>query len=67
MEVDFLPSLAAEVCVWPFFQALSFWKIPVKHQLLAVNMFAVFDAAFLSWARNSDDWYNNLFHDSSRK
>lgn len=32
----------------------------MQHQLLAVNVFTLFDAAFMSWARHEDDWYLHL-------
>lgn len=34
---DFLPTFAAELAVWPLFQTFNFTRIPVEHQLLAVN------------------------------
>jgi hypothetical protein len=42
------------------FQAVNFARCPVQHQLLAVNVFTLFDAAFMSWARHEDDWYLHL-------
>eukprot|EP00195_Chlamydomonas_chlamydogama_P009999 CAMPEP_0202906670 /NCGR_PEP_ID=MMETSP1392-20130828/39933_1 /ASSEMBLY_ACC=CAM_ASM_000868 /TAXON_ID=225041 /ORGANISM="Chlamydomonas chlamydogama, Strain SAG 11-48b" /LENGTH=189 /DNA_ID=CAMNT_0049595297 /DNA_START=112 /DNA_END=681 /DNA_ORIENTATION=- len=53
---DFIPTYAAELCIWPAFQTFNFIKIPVEHQLLAVNLMTLVDASFLSWARNQDDW-----------
>jgi hypothetical protein len=32
----------------------------VQHQLLVVNSMTVLDAAFMSWARNQDDWLGRL-------
>ncbi len=46
---DFLSAYAAELVFWPTFQALNFWKIPVRHQLLAVNLACLLDATFLCW------------------
>ncbi|GBF91276.1 hypothetical protein Rsub_03596 [Raphidocelis subcapitata] len=60
MATDFVPTLALEISVWPFLQSLNFWKVPVQHQLLVVNSFTVLDAAFMSWARNQEDWLNKL-------
>jgi len=48
---DFLPTYAAEMCIWPPFQAFNFTRIPVEHHLLAVNLMTVLDVSFLSWAR----------------
>lgn len=53
---DFLPTYAAELCFWPAFQTLNFTRIPVQHQLLAVNFMTLLDASFLSWARCQEDW-----------
>ncbi|PNW78760.1 hypothetical protein CHLRE_09g389208v5 [Chlamydomonas reinhardtii] len=53
---DFIPTFTAELAVWPLFQAFNFTRIPVEHQLLAVNGMTLIDACFLSWARSQDDW-----------
>lgn len=53
---DFLPTFAAELAVWPLFQAVNFSSVPIAHQLLAVNMASLVDATFLSWARSQEDW-----------
>ena len=39
----------AELAFWPAFQAFNFWKVPVRHQLLAVNFGCLLDATFLCW------------------
>jgi hypothetical protein len=31
-------------------------QVPVRHQLLVVNTFALADAAFISWVGNQSDW-----------
>ena len=46
---DFLSAYAAELVFWPAFQAINFWKVPVRHQLLAVNLACLLDATFLCW------------------
>ena len=46
---DFWSAYAAELLFWPAFQAVNFWKIPVRHQLLAVNLACLLDATFLCW------------------
>ncbi|GIL58953.1 hypothetical protein Vafri_13955 [Volvox africanus] len=53
---DFIPTYTAELAVWPLFQAFNFTRIPVEHQLLAVNGATLIDACFLSWARSQEDW-----------
>lgn len=56
MAVDFVPTLAAEVTIWPVVQAVNFSVVPLKHQLLVVNTMTILDACFMSWARNQEDW-----------
>ena len=60
MRKDFVPTLAAEVMVWPVVQTFNFARVPVQHQLLVVNGMTIVDAAFISWARNREDWLGTL-------
>ena len=53
---DFVSTYAAEFAFWPAFQAVNFWRVPVRHQLLAVNLACLLDATFLCWASAHDDW-----------
>ena len=53
---DFGPTYAAELAFWPAFQAANFWRVPPRHQLLAVNAACLLDAVFLAWVSSSDDW-----------
>lgn len=46
---DFWSAYAAELVFWPAFQAVNFWKVPLRHQLLAVNLACLLDATFLCW------------------
>ena len=46
---DFWSAYLAELAFWPAFQAVNFWKVPVRHQLLAVNLACLVDATFLCW------------------
>ncbi|KAL6779925.1 hypothetical protein ACKKBG_A14330 [Auxenochlorella protothecoides x Auxenochlorella symbiontica] len=61
VEVDFVPTLAAELAVWPAIQAANFKFIRVDYQLLAVNLLTIFDSAFMSWCRATEDWMSVLF------
>lgn len=61
MKADFLPTLALEMSLWPVVQSFNFWRVPLQHQLLVVNSATVVDAAFMSWARNQDDWLGKMF------
>ena len=49
-----MPVFVAECAFWPAFQALNFWRVPVQHQLLTVNVACLLDAVFLNWAKNQD-------------
>lgn len=60
MRVDFVPTLAAEVSLWPIVQSVNFSVVPLQHQLLVINLFTIIDAAFMSWARNQEDWVNKV-------
>ncbi|KAG2487232.1 hypothetical protein HYH03_014204 [Edaphochlamys debaryana] len=51
MRRELMPTLIAEALVWPPYMALVFGRVPVQHQLLAVNVATLFDVCFLSWAR----------------
>eukprot|EP01024_Parvocaulis_polyphysoides_P059930 TRINITY_DN6503_c0_g1_i3.p3 TRINITY_DN6503_c0_g1~~TRINITY_DN6503_c0_g1_i3.p3 ORF type:complete len:234 (+),score=9.90 TRINITY_DN6503_c0_g1_i3:73-702(+) len=54
---DFWPTFTAECCFWIPFQTLNFWKIPVRHQLLAVNLGVLFESIFLCWAQSQSNWW----------
>ncbi|MEW5298347.1 MAG: hypothetical protein WDW38_000920 [Sanguina aurantia] len=54
MRSDFLPTMLAELAVWPPYMALIFSKVPVPHQLLATNFMTLFDVAFLSYISTQD-------------
>jgi len=52
---DFLPALILEGGVWPIFQVVNFRYVPVRYQLLYVNVFCLIDSAFLSWIEQQKD------------
>ncbi|XVE54262.1 hypothetical protein DITRI_Ditri03aG0066600 [Diplodiscus trichospermus] len=52
---DFLPALILEGGVWPIVQVANFRYIPVRYQLLYVNIFCLLDSAFLSWLEQQKD------------
>ncbi|XP_031476866.1 protein SYM1-like isoform X1 [Nymphaea colorata] len=52
---DFLPAFILEGAVWPLAQAANFRYIPVRYQLLYVNVFCLLDSAFLSWVEQQED------------
>ncbi|KXZ54268.1 hypothetical protein GPECTOR_5g357 [Gonium pectorale] len=51
LRSEFVPTMLAEALVWPPYMAAVFSRVPVQHQLLAVNIATLFDVCFLSWAR----------------
>lgn len=46
-----------------FLQALNFWKVPLKHQLLAANAATVADSTFLCWCDYCLDAHCHLVED----
>ena len=50
----FWPTLVAESVVWPAVQWINFWRVPVKHQLLVVNIVSLADCTALSWVKHAD-------------
>ncbi|XP_077219692.1 peroxisomal membrane 22 kDa (Mpv17/PMP22) family protein [Tasmannia lanceolata] len=62
---DFIPALILEGGVWPLVQVANFRYIPVRYQLLYVNLFCLLDSAFLSWLEQQEDapwkkWFRSL-------
>ncbi|KAF7819809.1 protein SYM1-like [Senna tora] len=55
LKRDFIPALVFEGSMWPAVQAVNFRYIPVKYQLLYVNLFCLLDSAFLSWLEQQKD------------
>jgi hypothetical protein len=51
----FWPTLLAESVAWPAVQGVNFWKVPVQHQLLVVNVVSLADCTFLSWVKHQQD------------
>ncbi len=54
LSQDFWPTMAVYMIVWPPIMATVFLKVPLRHQLLWVNMLTVADASFLSFLEGSD-------------
>ncbi|XP_052200240.1 uncharacterized protein LOC127806774 isoform X2 [Diospyros lotus] len=62
---DLLPALVLEGGVWPIAQVANFRYVPVRYQLLYVNIFCLLDSAFLSWMEQQKDaawkqWFATL-------
>lgn len=55
VERDFIPTYMTEGVGWGFVQVVNFRLVPVRHQLLFVNVFCLIDSAFLSWVKHQDD------------
>lgn len=55
LKRDFLPALILEGGVWPIVQVANFRYVPVRNQLLYVNVFCLLDSAFLSWIEQQKD------------
>lgn len=52
---DFLPALLVGGTVWPLVQIANFRYVPVRYQLLYVNLFCLLDSSFLSWIEQQGD------------
>jgi protein Mpv17 len=57
---DFWPTYAAELAFWPAFQAFNFARVPLRHQLLVVNLACLLDATFLCWVSRRTGWGEGL-------
>ncbi|XP_078175297.1 peroxisomal membrane 22 kDa (Mpv17/PMP22) family protein [Carex rostrata] len=62
---DFLPALLLGGTVWPVVQIANFRYIPVRYQLLYVNLFCLLDSTFLSWVEQQGDapwkqWFKSI-------
>lgn len=55
LKRDFLPAFVLEGGIWPIFQVVNFRYVPVRYQLLYVNVFCLLDSAFLSWVEQQKD------------
>lgn len=49
LRQDFLPTMGAEIAIWPAYQAVNFARVPVQHQLLMCSIGTLFDSSFLCW------------------
>jgi len=50
---DFVPSYAVDCSIWPPIQTVNFRLVPVKFQLLVVNLGCYFDDVFLSYVQHN--------------
>ncbi|XP_058736099.1 protein SYM1-like isoform X2 [Vicia villosa] len=55
LKRNYIPALVLEGGVWPIVQIFNFRYVPVKYQLLYVNLFCLLDSAFLSWLEQQKD------------
>ncbi|XP_022938269.1 protein SYM1-like isoform X2 [Cucurbita moschata] len=58
LKRDFVPAFLLSGTVWPIIQVANFRYVPVRYQLLYVNLFCLLDSAFLSWVeqQNNAPW-----------
>lgn len=52
---DFIPAFILEGAIWPILQVTNFRYVPVRYQLLYVNIFCLLDSCFLSWIEQQED------------
>ncbi|KAK9072084.1 hypothetical protein SSX86_008516 [Deinandra increscens subsp. villosa] len=72
LKRDFFPALIVEGGTWPVVQLINFRFVPVKYQLLYVNLFCLLDSCFLSWLEQQQDaawkqWFRSLFFSEKSK
>ncbi|ESW07873.1 hypothetical protein PHAVU_010G165700 [Phaseolus vulgaris] len=71
LKRNYVPALVLEGGVWSVVQVFNFWYLPVKYQLLYVNLFCLLDSAFLSWLEQQKDasWKKcfQVFHSKNEK
>ncbi|XP_057421876.1 protein SYM1-like isoform X2 [Lotus japonicus] len=70
LKRNYVPALILEGGVWPIVQVFNFSYVPVKYQLLYVNLFCLLDSGFLSWLDQQKDapwkqWFS--FHSKNGK
>jgi protein Mpv17 len=61
LRKDYVSTLLTELVIWPGYQGLNFWKVPLQHQLLVANAATVADSTFLCWARSQDNWLESIW------
>ncbi|XP_068653099.1 uncharacterized protein [Aristolochia californica] len=62
---DFIPAFVLGGGIWPIVQVANFRFVPVRYQLLYVNVFCLLDSAFLSWLEQQQDapwkqWFTSI-------
>ena len=55
LKRDVFPAFMLTGTVWPIIQVANFRYVPVRYQLLYVNLFCLLDSAFLSWFEQQND------------
>lgn len=55
LERNWWPTLRSNWAVWPAFQMVNFYLVPVLYRLLAVNVFSIGWNCYLSWLHHRKD------------
>ncbi|WOK93812.1 protein Mpv17 [Canna indica] len=69
---DFFPALPVDLAVWPIVQFANFRYIPVRQQLLYVNLVYLLESCFLSWIEQQGDapwkqWFRSFYAFENQK
>jgi len=52
LKADFVPTYLVQTSYWIIYEGLNFRFVPVKHQLLSINLFCIVDAGTMSWVKH---------------
>eukprot|EP01025_Chloroclados_australasicus_P030084 TRINITY_DN3013_c0_g1_i2.p2 TRINITY_DN3013_c0_g1~~TRINITY_DN3013_c0_g1_i2.p2 ORF type:complete len:235 (-),score=17.60 TRINITY_DN3013_c0_g1_i2:978-1682(-) len=60
LQRDYFPTFGAELSIWVPIHSINFSIVPVKHQLLFVNLMSILDNTFVCWARAQENWMQQI-------
>eukprot|EP01026_Neomeris_dumetosa_P063081 TRINITY_DN5982_c0_g3_i1.p2 TRINITY_DN5982_c0_g3~~TRINITY_DN5982_c0_g3_i1.p2 ORF type:complete len:243 (-),score=8.93 TRINITY_DN5982_c0_g3_i1:503-1231(-) len=60
LKADFFPTFGVEISLWTPVHSVNFSVIPVKHQLMFVNLCSLVDNTFVCWARSQQNWAESI-------
>lgn len=67
LDTDYLPTVVAELFVWPGWQIYTFRSVPLRHQLMTSNLLTLGEAVALPLAKSQDAWFSSVVRVSQDK